>query len=193
MPDYEDASVASSVTALEPLLRSFREALLESGLRGKKMDELFFTAAEIYALAYRDGVRHAVGEIAPEAERHGLGLWLSPELEDLRPKRSIRGRRPLAGGERFAHGLATTWPPVSCEPLNVATSDEDGSCGVRGGPPLNFTQVAPCNEHPDALGADAQEPRCNRQRDQAVVGARSGRRHGPGRARNPRDETRCVS
>ena len=46
------------------------------------MDELFFNAAEIYALAYRDGVRHAVGEIAPEAERHGLGLWLSPDLAE---------------------------------------------------------------------------------------------------------------
>ena len=82
MPDYEDASVASSVASLEPLLSSFREALIESGLRGKEMDELFFTAAEIYALAYRDGVRHAVGEIAPEAERHGLGLWLSPEFAE---------------------------------------------------------------------------------------------------------------
>ena len=82
MPDYEDVSVASSVAALEPLLKSFREALLESGLRGEEMDELFFTAAEIYALGYRDGARHAVGEIAPEAERHGLRLWLSPELED---------------------------------------------------------------------------------------------------------------
>ena len=78
MSDDADASVASSVAALEPLLRSFKEALTESGLPPKEMDELFVTAAEIYALAYRDGIRHAVGEIAPEAERHGLRLWLSP-------------------------------------------------------------------------------------------------------------------
>ena len=43
---------------------------------------MFVTAAEIYALAYRDGIRHAVGEIAPEAERHGLRLWLSPHLAE---------------------------------------------------------------------------------------------------------------
>jgi hypothetical protein len=80
--DYADASVASSVAALEPLLRSFKEALAESGLPSRETDELFFTAAEIYALAYRDGIRHAVGEIAPEAERHGLRLWLSPDLAE---------------------------------------------------------------------------------------------------------------
>ena len=80
MSDDADANVAISVAALEPLLRSFNEALTESGLPSKQMDELFFTAAEIYALAYRDGIRHAVGEIAPEAERHGLRLWLSPDL-----------------------------------------------------------------------------------------------------------------
>ena len=82
MSDHADASVARSVAALEPLLRAFKEALTESGLPPKEMDELFVTAAEIYALAYRDGIRHAVGEIAPEAERHGLRLWLSPHLAE---------------------------------------------------------------------------------------------------------------
>jgi hypothetical protein len=80
--DYEDASVTSSAAALEPLLRSFKEVLIESGLPSKEMDELFVIAAEIYALAYRDGIRHAVGEIAPKAERHGLRLWLSPDLAE---------------------------------------------------------------------------------------------------------------
>ena len=90
MPDYEDSTVAMSMAALEPLLRSFREALLESGLPWEEVDELFCTAAEIYALAYRDGVRHAVGEIAPEAERRGLRLWLSPELAEP-PNRALLG------------------------------------------------------------------------------------------------------
>ena len=45
-------------------------------------NELFDVAAEIYVAGHRDGVRHAVAEIAPEAERHGFRLWLPSELDE---------------------------------------------------------------------------------------------------------------
>ncbi len=74
MSDDADASVARSVAALEPLLRSFKEALTESGLPPKEMDELFVTAAEIYALAYRDGIRHAVARSPLKRSGTGYGF-----------------------------------------------------------------------------------------------------------------------
>ena len=80
MPD-QDSTVAIAQQALEPLLRSLEDALVEQGVASDVVHELFGVAAEIYAAGHRDGGRQAVGEIAPEAERHGLRLWLSAELE----------------------------------------------------------------------------------------------------------------
>ena len=81
MPDHQDSTVAIAQRALEPLLCSLENALVEQGVAFDVVHELFGVAAEIYAAGHRDGVRHAMGEIAPEAERHGLRLWLSSELE----------------------------------------------------------------------------------------------------------------
>ena len=80
MPHHEDSTVAIAQQALEPLLCSLESALVEQGVAFDVVHELFGVVAEIYAAGHLDGVRHAVAEIAPEAERHGLRLWLSSEL-----------------------------------------------------------------------------------------------------------------
>ena len=81
MPDHQDSTVAIARGALEPLLCSLENALVEQGIASDVVHELFGVVAEIYAAGHCDGARHAVGEIALEAERHGLRLWLSSDLE----------------------------------------------------------------------------------------------------------------
>lgn len=84
MPDREDPTVAARLT-LDPLLCSLYDALTAHDVSSRVVDELFDVAAEIYVAGHRDGVRHAVAEIAPEAERHGFRLWLPSELDEPPP------------------------------------------------------------------------------------------------------------
>lgn len=78
MPDHEDSAAAIAHRSLEPLLASLHDALTEEGATHLAHD-LFLITAEIYAVGHRDGVRCAVADIAPEAARHGLHLWLGAE------------------------------------------------------------------------------------------------------------------
>ncbi len=79
MPDHED-SAAIACRSLDPLLTTLHEALGSAG--ANVADDALAFVAEAYATGHRDGVRHAVAEIAPAAAAHGLELWLGPELRE---------------------------------------------------------------------------------------------------------------
>jgi hypothetical protein len=79
VPDREDSAAAIACRSLEPLLDDIHDTLVRAGAHDVAHDVLTL-AAEAYALGHRDGVRHAVAEIAPVADAHGLRLWLGPEL-----------------------------------------------------------------------------------------------------------------
>ena len=81
MPDREDSAAAIACRSLEPLLDHIHETLARAGADDVARDVLTL-AAEAYALGHRDGVRHAVGEIAPVAGAHGQRLWLGPQVYD---------------------------------------------------------------------------------------------------------------
>lgn len=82
MSDFEDREVHIAGPALEPLLSDLEDALAQEGVASETVRQVFAVAGELYLAGYRDGQRHAVGQIAPEAARHGLDLWLAPELEE---------------------------------------------------------------------------------------------------------------
>jgi hypothetical protein len=79
VPDREDSAASIASRSLGPLVDHLYDALARAGAHDVAHDVLSL-AAEAYALGHRDGVRHAVAEIAPVAEAHGLRLWLGPEL-----------------------------------------------------------------------------------------------------------------
>jgi hypothetical protein len=79
VPDHEDAAVAIAQRSLQPLLMGLHETLDRADSRDVARHVLT-VAAEAYAAGHRDGVRHAVADIAPIAASHGLQLWLGPEL-----------------------------------------------------------------------------------------------------------------
>jgi hypothetical protein len=79
VPDHEDAAVAIAQRSLQPLLMRLHETLDRADARDVAQHVLT-VAAEAYAAGHRDGVRHAVADIAPVAASHGLQLWLGPEL-----------------------------------------------------------------------------------------------------------------
>jgi len=83
--DPEDHAIQIAQRALEPLLSALEDALAEEAVARETVREVFAVAGEIYLAGYRDGQRRAVGEVAPQAARHGLQLWLAPELEEPPP------------------------------------------------------------------------------------------------------------
>ena len=82
MTDTAGAAAAIACRSLEPLLDTLDDTLHEAGAAASLGRDLLRAVAEAYAAGHRDGVRHAVAEIAPVAESHGLRLWLGPELCD---------------------------------------------------------------------------------------------------------------
>lgn len=76
------AAAAIACRSLEPLLDALDAALDEAGAAASIGRDVLAVVAESYAAGHRDGVRHAVAEIAPVAASRGLRLWLGPELRD---------------------------------------------------------------------------------------------------------------
>jgi hypothetical protein len=87
VPDYDDPAIQIAQRTLDPLLWALGDALAEEDVAHETIEEVFAVAAEIYLAGRRDGQRQAVGQIAPEAARHGLHLLLAPELEEPPPER----------------------------------------------------------------------------------------------------------
>jgi hypothetical protein len=81
LPDDHDPAAAIAHRALEAKLLDLAHALAQEGVGPGLIDRVVEAAAGIYLAGYRDGARHAVAEIAPEAAQHGLQLWLAPGLE----------------------------------------------------------------------------------------------------------------
>jgi hypothetical protein len=77
VPDHEDPAAAIACRSLDPLLVTLHEVLDGAGAN-HLADEAVTLVAEAYAIGHRDGVRHAVADVAPVAEEHGLRLWLAP-------------------------------------------------------------------------------------------------------------------
>jgi hypothetical protein len=86
VPDHEDSVAGIAHGSLEPLLARMHALLADDCADGLSRD-LFRLAADIYAIGHRDGVRHAVAEIAPAAERRGLRLWLGEEHAEAQEER----------------------------------------------------------------------------------------------------------
>lgn len=84
MTDTVDAAAAIARRSLEPLLDTLDDALNEAGAEASLGRDVLTLVAESYAAGHRDGVRHAVAEVAPVAASHGLRLWLGPDLRDAR-------------------------------------------------------------------------------------------------------------
>jgi hypothetical protein len=92
VPDREDAAAAIACRSLDPLLTTLHASL------GDVAEDALGLVAEAYATGHRDGVRHAVADIAPVAAAHGLSLRLAPDLCD---EADDRGRpRRVAGWSR---------------------------------------------------------------------------------------------
>lgn len=78
MTDDDDRRATLALRSLGPLLDELLEVL--DDVPGADRDAAAAIAARIYTAGHRDGVRYAVGEIAPEAERRGMHLYLAPEV-----------------------------------------------------------------------------------------------------------------
>lgn len=76
--DDDDRRATLALRSLEPLLDELFAVLDDAP--AVHQDAAAAIAARIYTAGHRDGVRYAVGEIAPEAERRGIHLYLSPEV-----------------------------------------------------------------------------------------------------------------
>jgi hypothetical protein len=74
--DDDDRRAILALRSLGPLLDELAEVLDDAS--GPDRDAAAAIAARIYTAGHRDGVRYAVGEIAPEAGRRGIHLYLSP-------------------------------------------------------------------------------------------------------------------
>jgi hypothetical protein len=96
VPDRADAATAIACRSLDPLLTTLHESLDDAG--AGVAEDVLGLVAEAYATGHRDGVRHAVADIAPVAAAHGLSLRLAPDLCD---EAADRGRpRRIAGWSR---------------------------------------------------------------------------------------------
>jgi hypothetical protein len=91
VPDHEDPAAAIACRSLDPLLATLREALAGAGA-GHLADDAVTFVAEAYAIGHRDGVRHAVADVAPVAAEHGLRLWLALDVRDDADRRGVPHR-----------------------------------------------------------------------------------------------------
>lgn len=73
-----DAIVSRSLT---PLLEEAAEVLCALDAGPRAQDQIAGALGDAYFSGLADGARHAVGEIAAEAEGRGLRLMLAPELQ----------------------------------------------------------------------------------------------------------------
>ena len=77
MSDDHDCAATLALRALEPLLDELF-ALLDEGPAARHRAAVL--AARVYAAGHRDGIRHAVAQVAPEAEERGLRLHLADDV-----------------------------------------------------------------------------------------------------------------
>jgi hypothetical protein len=82
VPDHE---TLRALNGLEPLLSNLYDLLHSAEVPGDLIHDVMDGVAEAYAIGHIDGVRGAVAQVAPEAEKRGLRLMLAPEAEGWSP------------------------------------------------------------------------------------------------------------
>jgi hypothetical protein len=82
VPDHD---VLRALHTLEPLLSALQDRLISVGVPADVLEDAVAAVGEAYAIGHVDGVRHAVAQIAPVAEKAGLRLGLAPDVQAAGP------------------------------------------------------------------------------------------------------------